>query len=142
MNLDQISISKIETFIEKSVANEPIIEITPNWFRIRNIFIKQRFHKWEVCHNKKVTIFSYKTWAVAYAMSICNNNYRLSEFLCKVEKRLIKLKVDQLLYKFHQSKTNDKNKYEILQQRLDQTQYALEELHLDTRQMLLYQSIG
>lgn len=141
MKFDQASLSKIETFIDENVAAEPAIDSSWRHFRVKNFTVKPEGNQWAVFTDSTLSIrFRYRTWAVAWAVGMANNNLSICAYLVKSSRRHAQLLADRTLYQHYFSKIpSDSEKLNRLQDRLQQADSDIQELVWETHQVLRYQ---
>lgn len=82
---------------------------------------------------------------MAYAVAFANNNASVNRYLEFNDKKLIKLREDKDLYKYHMNqaiKRGDDTKACIIEGRLSRTDQEISELVDEAQQVLVYQRIA
>ena len=146
MRLDQESIGKISAFIAENVASNPvIIRDGAHSIRVNDWVITEEDASWKVSRRgKNVRLFSYKAWALAFAVAQANNDSSISSYLASNEDKLNRLKVDREIYNHHLRQATirgDEVKINIIEGRLSRTEQEMFELMDEAQQVLLYQRI-
>lgn len=147
MKFDLTSLGKISEFIEKNASAAPIIAADDiNLYRVRDYIIKFNNNAWEVYqYGELVETFSFRNWAIGYAVARISKNTRVSIYLSETETKLVRLMNDKTLYDYHRKQAisrNDDTKRSIIESRLSRTDRDIAELMDDTRQILTYQRVG
>lgn len=145
MKLDETSLTKIMHFVQRNVHHSPIIYKYGRTIHVRNMTITKQNNHWAVMEKDDlITTFSYRSWAIAYAVALAVNNHETAVFLTEAEKRLARLLLDKELYMHHldsAEKREDYVKSDILEHRLSRTDREIYEIMLGTQQAVLYQQI-
>lgn len=142
MHLDQVSVSKVESFIDRNVASMPIIDDSDSSVHVKDIIVSKENDEWVVTRVTQLARFDYKSWAVAYAVALMNDNFSTCQYLVDANQRLNKLQADRVLYRYHQKVAEEKHndlKLNILECRLNRVDYDISELVLDAHQVMRYQ---
>lgn len=93
-----------------------------------------------VTHQGKVIVrFGYRSWAVAWAVAMVNNDLSTCAFLVKNNQQIEKLNSDRALYRYYLKNTTDEAKHRILEDRVAKAEKDLDELIWDTHQVMRYQ---
>ena len=147
MRLDQESIGKISAFIAQNVLGSPVIvREAGDRIRINDILVYKHNGHWVVTRKGiKINDFAFRSWAVAYAVAFANNNASVNRYLEFNDKKLVKLREDKDLYKYHMNqaiKRGDDTKACIIEGRLSRTDQEISELVDEAQQVLVYQRIA
>lgn len=147
MKLDQGSIGKISNFISQHVPLSPVIvQESSGRIRVNDVIAENDGGVWKVSRRGSTPEeFSYKSWAIAYAVALINNNRSVNSYLQNSEKKLAKLITDRNLYRYHREQAlrrNDEFKACIIEDRLSRTEGEIFELLDESQQVLLYQQIA
>ena len=147
MRLDQESIGKISAFIAEHVTKSPvIIQESHNRVRVNDVIVEDKDGSWTVQkRSNKLGSFTYKSWALAYAVGYVTGNAPVVRYLDDREQTLSRLKIDKDLYKHHLKqalKRGDDIKIDVIEGRLSRTEGEIFELLDEAQQVLLYQRIG
>ena len=146
MRLDQGLIGKITSFIDRNATIAPVIvQESPDRFRVNDVIV-ERDDSWHISRKgRDLASFSYKSWAIAYAVALVNGSQSTVNYLQNNEQKLSKLMVDRDLYRHHRDqalKRNDDFKACIIEDRLSRTEGEIFELLDEAQQVLLYQQIA
>lgn len=147
MRLDQGSIGKIADFIAHHAVMAPVIvQESPYRIRVNDAIIEHEDGAWQVSRRGRIVDeFSYRSWAVAYAVALVNNNRSVTSYLQNNEKKLSKLVADRNLYRYHRDQAlrkNDDFKACIIEDRLSRTEGEIFDLLSEAQQVLVYQQIA
>ena len=147
MRLDQGSIGKISAFIAEHVTKSPIItQDGPDKVRVNDLVINKLDGAWLVRkRTHPLGTFTYKSWALAYAVSYVTDNTPVTRYLETKESSLSRLKIDKDLYNHHLKqalKRGDDMKIGVIEGRLSRTESEIFEVLDEAQQVLLYQRIG
>ena len=147
MRLDQESIGKISAFIAEHVTKSPvIIQESHNRVRVNDVIVEDKDGSWTVQkRSNKLGSFTYKSWALAYAVGYVTGNAPVVRYLDDREQTLSRLKIDKDLYNHHLKqalKRGDDINIDVIEGRLSRTEGEIFELLDEAQQVLLYQRIG
>lgn len=147
MRLDQESIGKLSAFIAEHVTKSPIItQDGINRLRVNDVIVEKSVGSWLVTKkSNKIGAFTYKSWALAFAVSYVTSNTSVLRYLESKESQLSRLKIDRDLYNYHLKqalKREDEIKIDVIEGRLSRTESEIFEILDEAQQVLLYQRIG
>lgn len=147
MRLDQGSIGKISDFIVQHALFSPVIvQESSDRIRVNDVIAEHEDGTWRVSRKGKfLEEFSYRSWAIAYAVALVNNNKSVNSYLQNSEKKLSKLIADRNLYRYHREQAlrkSDDFKACIIEDRLSRTEGEISELLSEAQQVLVYQQIA
>lgn len=121
-------------------AAEPVIDNHNRFIRIKSYIVEQDTNDWMVTHQGNVIVrFGYRSWAVAWAVAMVNNDLSTCAFLVKNNEQIEKLNSDRALYRYYLKNTTDETKHRILEDRVAKAEKDLDELIWDTHQVMRYQ---
>lgn len=147
MRLDRGSIGKISDFIAQHALFAPVIvQESSDRIRVNDVLAENDNGIWRVSRRGKLLEeFSYRSWAIAYAVALVNNNKSVNSYLQNGEKKLSKLIADRNLYRYHRDQAlrkNDDFKACIIEDRLSRTEGEIFDLLSEAQQVLVYQQIA
>lgn len=131
---DQESIgNKLDYVIESTIPTItfPIISKGDDWVRVNDILITKKDDQFVVSRRGTELIrFIAKSWAVAYAVALCQSNFHICSTLANSRLKLSKYLEEIERYSYHLDKAKDRNdvyKENLFSDRLSRTltEYSL-----------------
>lgn len=127
-SFDQVSIgNKLNYVIESTIPTItfPIISKGSNWVRVNDVLITEKDEQYKVSRKGvELTRFSKKSWAMAYAVALCQSDFHTCAVLKNSNKRLEKYLEEIERYNYHLEQANrrgDYSKEKIISDRLSRT---------------------
>lgn len=143
MRLDEDSLGKIMGFVSKHARGESIISRDGGTIRVNDMLITKKGNQWQVIKNGTVLMhFSFRSWALAYAVAQSSGNEGIDSYLANNEQRLCRLLADKQIYDHHYSNSierGDTVKASIIEHRLSRTDREINQLLDSTQQVVVYQ---
>lgn len=143
MKLDETSLGKIMHFVQCNAPHSPIIYKYGQQIHVRNLVVEKQSNHWAISDSDDlIATFSYRSWAIAYAVALVMDNHQTAIYLSEAEKQLSRLLLDKELYLHHLNnaeKKADHVKSEILEHRMGRTDREIYDLMSSAQQAVLYQ---
>lgn len=125
---DQESIgTRLNYVIESTIPTItfPIISKGSNWIRVNDILITEKNDQFKVTRKGvELVNFAKKSWAVAYAVSMCQSNFQICTILSNSNRRLEKYLEEIERYSYHLEQAKDRGdvyKENLFSDRLSRT---------------------
>ena len=125
---DQVSIgNKLNQVIENTIPaiTFPIISKGSNWVRVNDILIREIDNDFKVSRRGiEIASFAKRSWAVAYAVAVCQSNFHTCTVLKQNNIRVEKYLEEIERYNYHLDKARDRNdiyKEHLFSDRLSRT---------------------
>lgn len=143
MRLDEDSLGKIMGFVSKHAKGESIISRDGDVIRVNDMLISKRGHQWQVSKRGHALMqFSFRSWALAYAVAQSSGNEGIDSYLANSEQKLCRLLADKQIYDHHywnSVERGDAIKASIIEHRLSRTDSEINQLLDSAQQVVIYQ---